>query len=238
VKTARSFVGMFAGWCAAFTTLIAWQVLRKPGFGYVTDFTFFLYWPALFGLVAWAICVAPLLSWLEDENPWLRPSIIWASGALLGLVLFLLLVCTWAPSLVVFAWFPIIQGAVGGIIYAGLGRWSWLEKRPAWARTILMSGPPVLLLCFSLLLWPLVIHRAPYFAYRFGADESRAAAHLRILQGVKVGDTFADLHRLYPKLFSQPYLSSTGNIDGHHSYRIRFDPSLDHVTEISIQSKP
>lgn len=229
---------MFVGWCAAFITLIGWQVLRKPGFGYITDFTFFLYWPALFGFIAWAAMVAPLLSWLDEDNRWLHPSMIWASGAVFGVAVFALLVCTWSPSLAVFAWFPAIQGAVGGITYAGLGRWSWLEERPAKARAVLLAGPPVALLLFGCVVWPLVIDHVPYFAYRFGADDSRAAAHLRILQRIKTGDTFAELHRRYPKLFSQPYLSSTGNIDGHHSYRIKFDPTLTHVTEISIQTKP
>lgn len=228
---------MFVGWCVAFITLIAWQVLRKPGFGYVTDFTFFLYWPALFGFIAWAAMVVPLLSWLDENNRWLQLSVIWASGAALGIVVFALLVCTWSPSLAVFAWFPAIQGSVGGIIYAGLGRWSWLEERPARAQAFLLAGPLVVLLLFGCVIWPLVIDHAPYFAYVFGADRSRAAAHLRILQRIKIGDTFTDLHRRYPKLFSEPYLSSTGNIDGHHSYRITFDQTRNNVTEISIQTK-
>ena len=229
---------MFVGWCAAFITLIAWQVLRKPGFGYVTDLTFFLYWPALFGFMAWAAIVAPLLSWLDEDNPWLRPSVIWASGAVFGVVVFALLVCTWAPFSAGLAWFPAIQGAVGGLVYAWLGRWSWLAERPATARAVLLTGPPIALLVFTYVVWPLVIEHAPYVAYRFGADDSRAAAHLRILQRIKTGDTFAKLHLRYPKLFSQPYLSSTGNIDGHHSFKIKFDPTLTHVTEISIQTKP
>lgn len=229
---------MFAGWSAAFLSLIGWQVLRKPGFGYITDFTFFLYWPALFGLIGWALILAPLLSWLDEDNRWLQPSVIWASGAASGVLIFALLVCTWVPSLVMFAWFPAIQGAVGGLTYAWLGHWSWLEERPAQARTVLLTGPPIALLVFSYVVWPLVIEHAPYVAYRFGADDSRAAAHLRILQRIKTGDTFADLQRRYPRLFSEPYMSSTGNIDGHHSYNIKFDPTRTHVTEISIQTKP
>ena len=238
MKAARSFFGMFTGWCAAFLTLIAWQVLRLPGFGYVTDFEFFLAWPAIFGFIGWAIFVVPMLAWLDEDNRWLQPSTIWASGAVYGIVVFALLVCWWGSSLMGLAWFPAIQGGVGGLVYAWLGRWTWPEWNTAKAMPAFFLGPAALLCLFTFVVWPLVVANAPYLAYQFGADASRAAAHLRILGSIKKGDTFADLQRRYPKLFREPYQSSVGNIDAHHSFRIRFDKTSTYVTEISIQTKP
>ena len=236
MKVARSFFSMFVGWCAAYVILIGWQVLRKPGFGYITDFEFFLLWPALFGFIGWVVFVVPVLLWIDEDNRWLRPERIWLSAAVFGVAVFALLVCSWMSQLIVYWWFPALQGAVAGLAYAALGRWTWFEENPRAARTACVLGPVAALLLFVFGIWPLVIQHAPYFAYRFGGFYSRNEACLRIYQSIRPGDTFADLHQRYPKLFDEPFLSSSGNLGHRHTFQIRLDPTRTYVTNISIHT--
>src|SRR3982074_2662314 len=80
VKVARSFFCIFTGWCVAIITLVCWQVFR-PGFGYVTDFSFFLSWTALFGFFGWLVSVVPAVLRIEDDNRWLQFPLSLVTGA-------------------------------------------------------------------------------------------------------------------------------------------------------------
>ena len=64
---AASLFALFSGWCVAFVSLVAWQV-HFGGFGYLTDFEFWLFWPAIFALVGWLFFVLPAIGFVSLDS--------------------------------------------------------------------------------------------------------------------------------------------------------------------------
>ena len=236
VKAALSFFGIFIGWCVAIITLVCWQVFA-PGFGYVTDFSFFLFWPALFGFIGWLIFVLPAVYLISDGHWLLRLPFIVATGAVYGICVYLVLVCTWLTGGWTLVWFPAIMGGIGGAVYSLLLRWQILARFRTGAAICFFLMPLALLLLFALVVWPFVIDRFPYTAYVFGDYQSRDQAHLRILKSIRRGDTYSELHRKYPRIFTEPFLSQSGG-GTHYTYSISFDETATSVKEIEIGDRP
>jgi len=232
VKVARSFFCIFTGWCVAIITLVCWQVFR-PGFGYVTDFSFFLSWTALFGFFGWLVFVVPAVLRIEDHNRWLQFPLSLVTGAVYGVVIYLAIVCTWLKGSSTLAWFPAIMGGVAGAAYSLLGKWQTVERARAPVTACFFVAPVALMMLFAFVLWPLVIRHAPYVAYVFGAYESRDQAHLQILRGIHTKDTYTDLHRKYPRVFPEPFRRQTGN-GSSYTYSITFDDTCTYVTKVTI----
>jgi len=236
VKIAYSFFSIFAGWCVAILALICWQVFA-PGFGYVTDFAFFLFWPGLFGFLGWLLFVVPAVLWVDDSNHWMRFPLILVSGTVYGVVVYLVLVCTWLAGGWMLAWFPAIMGGLGGATYSLLGKWQTLQRYRVSSTLGLFAAPSALLMLFAFALWPLITRHTPYIAYVFGASKSRDDAHLQILRGIRKGDTYSDLHGRYPRVFPEPFLGQSGG-GSHYTYSISFDETRTYVTEITIAERP
>lgn len=235
MKTALSFFSLFIGWCVAISALVCWQVFAS-GFGHVTDFNFFLFWPALFAFFGWLIFVLPAIYIVRGERPSMRFPVLMLTGAVYGVLVYLILVCTWLTEGWRLAWFPAIIGGVGGAVYSSLIRSRLVECRQGYRATALFLAPVVILSAFVFAVWPLVIRHLPYVAYVFGADESRGAAHLQILKCIRKGETFNELHRRYPRIFSEPMLGISGE-DSRCRYRVSFDKTLTYVDEIEIFEK-
>jgi hypothetical protein len=239
LKAARSFISLFAGWATAFVTQILWQVYR-PGFGYVTDFGFFLFWPALFALVGWAVFGLPLV-YFTPERIASRWHLCIVVGIVVCVLAYLLLVCTWLPQSFRLAWFPAIIGAVGGFTYWLLGRAPAASFLARWRRVAVPAmflAPGIAVAAFAFLIWPVVLRVSPYLGYRFGAYESRALAEYEIYSRIRPGDTFSDLHRRYPAIFDEPMLSRSSNQtikDFEWSYHIVFDETRTYVTKIDVK---
>lgn len=236
MKAARSFFALFTGWAAAFITLILWQVYG-PGFRHVTDFDFFLFWPAVFALVGWVLFGLPLVYFSPERlaSRWYVCSLV---GIVVCVLAYLLLVCTWLPESFRLAWFPAIIGAIGGFTYWMLGLSACLGRSPRVAIPALFLAPAMAVTAFAFLIWPLALSATPYLAYRFGDYRSRARAEYEIISRIKLGDTYAELHRRYPTIFDQPILSrsSSGTPAGlGWSYHIVFDETRTYVTKIDVQ---
>lgn len=236
MKIARTFFSIFVGWCVAIVALVCWQVFA-PGFGYVTDFTFFLYWPALFGFIGWLVFVVPAVLCVSEDNRFMQLPVILITGAVYGVLIYLLLVCTWLASGWKLAWFPAVMGGVGGGVYSLLGRSKTFRRHHTVTTVGFFAAPVALLALFSFFLWPFVTAHIPYVAYVFGANQSRDDAHLQILKSIRTGDTYADLHRRYPRIFIEPFLSRSGG-GADYTYSISFDETRTYVTEITIGDRP
>lgn len=101
-----------------------------------------------------------------------------------------------------------------------------------------MLLPPVGCVVFAFVVWPLTIRFSPYFAYVYGAGESRGLAHAETLKQVHLGDSFASLHERYPKLFDEPFLSGSGTASSKLSYEISFDEPGGKISVIKLTEKP
>lgn len=236
MKAARSFIALFTGWAAAFITHIFWQVYGS-GFGYVTDFSFFLFWPALFALVGWAVFGLPVVYLIPERiaSRWYACITI---GTVVCVLTYLLLVCTSLPELVRLAWFPAILGAVGGFAYWILGRASFLNRFRRATIPAMFLAPGITVAAFAFLIWPTICRVTPYIGYQFGASEARAQAEYEIYSRIKPGDTFSELHQRYPNIFEEPLLSHSNNrtvAGSEWSYSIVFDETRTYVTEIDVK---
>ena len=70
---AASFFSVFAGWGLAFAIWIGDQV-HGDGFGYNTDFSFMLFWPAPFTFIGWQAFILPLLAFTRSRALLASPS--------------------------------------------------------------------------------------------------------------------------------------------------------------------
>lgn len=234
-KALFSFFSLFIGWCAAITTLVCWQVFVTD-YGYVTDFNFFMFWPALFAVCGWLIFVVPAINIVRREQPVMQFPAIIVTGAVYGVLIYLILVCTWATGTWRLAWFPAVMGGVGGGVYSLLMRSPLTDHLRGYRAMTLFLAPAVILCTFSFVIWPLVTRHLPYVAYVFGAGESRAAAHLQIFKHIRKGDTFTDLHRRYPRIFKQPIRSMLIEDSGFH-FSISFDKTGTYVDKVEFREK-
>lgn len=236
MKAARSFIAVFIGWAAAFITHILRQVYDGSGFGYVADFGFYLFWPALFALTGWVVFGLPIVYLLPERiaSRWYACTV---TGTVICVLAYLLLVCTWATELIDLIWFPAIIGAVGGFTYSILGRVSFLDRFRRAAIPAMFLAPGIAVAAFAFLIWPAALRVTPYLGYRFGDSKTRSQAEYEIVSRIKPGDTFAELHRQYPALFGEPFLSIDyqGMADGSVvSYQIYFDETRTYVTKIDV----
>ena len=108
---AASLFALFADWSAAFVVLIGWQV-HSGGFGYVTDFQFWLFWPAMIVALAWLSFVVPLIVFAKPTGVFYRP--LFAAGSI-GLVWLCLHMSSWSvrgwPGTVCLISFPAFVGS-------------------------------------------------------------------------------------------------------------------------------
>jgi hypothetical protein len=221
---AASLFALFSGWCVAFVSLVAWQV-HFGGFGYLTDFEFWLFWPAIFALVGWLFFVLPAIGFVSLDSILYRPLFAVLSWASLAVVAYAVLVCTWAADAWYLARFPAIIGGVAGLIFPFLAK----SRCPTY---ILAAGPSIVLICFWCFLWPSLEVICPGFTYTYGTENARNRSRLRVFQAIKNGDSMLELERRYPSIFPG---SSSGveGIDvsgGTERYEYRFQISIDQIT--------
>lgn len=228
---AASFASLAWGWVVAFALWTAHEV-HGPGFGYVTDFTFMLAWPALFVALGWLFVALPVLrnAWIASRLADARTS--WIAWPLLALGTYGLLVATWLDGAVALLWFPAVVGFVAGLVFPVLCR----AKRPA----LVATAPLLVTLAFAFVVWPALETVTPYTTYVYGADDARSRSLERILAEVHVGDSFADLAARYPEIFSTPTRGMTGNSTSGElsfTYRVEFDDVGGTVTNVEIERR-
>ena len=118
-------------------------------------------------------------------------------------------------------------------VYSLLGRSRTFRRLHAATTVGFFAAPVALLVLFSFFLWPFVTAHIPYVAYLFDAYQSREDAQLQILKSIRTGDTFACLHRRYPRIFIEPFLGQSGG-GSYFTYSMSFDETRTYVTEITI----
>jgi hypothetical protein len=229
---AASFAALAWGWIVAFVSWVLLQV-HGPGPGSVNDFTFMLTWPAMFTGLSWLVIAVPAL-----RQPYLAvrlrdPKTSWLAWPLLALLAYGLLVATWLHGSAALLGFPIIVGAVAGLLFPAL------RRSPAHP-PLVAAAPVALALAFAFVVWPGLERVSPYTTYVYGADDSRSRSLERILHRVHEGDAFADLSARYPKIFPREALHMIGNssADGHRfTYRVEFDRLGGNVTRVEVERR-
>jgi hypothetical protein len=197
---AASLFALFAGWSAAFVVLIGWQV-HSGGFGYVTDFQFWLFWPAMIVALAWLLFVVPLIVFAKPTGIFYRPLLAAGAWAGLAVLAYVVLVCTWAADAFYLIWFPALVGGTAGLLFPLLAR----SRFPSY---LFWASPSIIAVFVSCVLWPSLEFMAPNFTYTYGTPGARDRSLFRVVRSIKVGDSSAELQRRYPAIF--PYSFSSG----------------------------
>jgi hypothetical protein len=241
MKAARSFFSLFLGWLAA----CGWDYFSKlcSGAGFIDQTLFLSVYHAAVSILGWLLFGLPTI-FLAPQRWASRWYICLSVGITIGVLAYLLLLCTWCPDGLRLPWFPSFPAILGGV--GGLSYWL-LGTAPA--NRIQQRSQPVsiaalyLLPCFAYLtflfvVWPALIKWSPHVVYRFGDGESRSRAEYQIFTHIKAGDTFSELHQRYPAVFDKPILGGSGS--GHvgkfaWSYRIKFDESRRYVTQVDVK---
>lgn len=205
LRVALSFLALALGWALAYVGLILSQV-HGAGFGYVTDFEFFLLWSVLFAVVGWALVVVPLVRYVDPGHWIFEPRWAPVVGAVAGVVILTVLLAPfrlWAggqPRLLTVA---AGTGLVGWASYT-LAIRSPLVERMAGRRPVQAAGlylvPLGAALVFALGVWPLLERAAPAVAFRYGSPAARARIAGRLLSEIHAGDRVADVDRRLPGL--------------------------------------
>ncbi|MFN8179724.1 MAG: hypothetical protein U0167_17475 [bacterium] len=211
---------------------MSWALLQvHAGPGSVTDFTFMLTWPAAFTALAWLVIALPALRQPFFAARLGDPKTSWLAWPLLALLAYGLLVATWLHGgTAALLGFPLIEGAVAGLLFPAL-------RRSAAHPALVAAAPVALVLACAFVVWPGLERVSPYTTYVYGADDSRSRSLERILRRVHAGDSFADLSARYPKIFPQEALHMLGNsgAGGHgFTYRVEFDHEGGSVTRVEV----
>lgn len=224
---AASFFSVFAGWVMAFATWIVHQV-HGDGFGYITDFSFMLIWPALFTFIGWLAFILPLMAFRRSREFLFSPRVAWAAWASVALVSYMLLVMTWIPDALFLAWFPAIVGVVAGLIFPRIAH---LKIH----RVIWMITPFLLCLLFTFIVWPAAERISPYLTYTYGTFLAKTRSMQRIFERISVGDDYLSLSNDYPRIFdgkATGFSASSQGSDGSFRYGIDVDPNTHKVTKV------
>jgi hypothetical protein len=103
-----------------------------------------------------------------------------------------------------FVAYAAVVGAVGWTLYTVWVRSRLLgsaRRRPAMFAVELFAIPPLVVLAFSLAIWPVLERSVPAVAYRYGTWEVRERIEERVVRAIRVGDRQEDLAAVIPNRF-------------------------------------
>ena len=226
-KAAHSFFSAFIGWFFPFIGLLTSMQFRSTGFGYITDFDFFLFWPLIFTFLGWLLVGLPVSLKIgrgSETKYWLC-LLSWTLATTLS---FLLVAALFQFGIIFLIWWPILIGVIGGSIF-----WFLEAKFPI--PTSFSFLLPILFFPFvRFVLLPLGIAYFPYTTHILADGAIGQKALYAVIERVEVGDTFEELHQRYPQIFEEPILGTSSHSGNGWSYRIKFDEDRHSVIEIEI----
>jgi len=224
-----SFFAAFVGWLVPFVGLLAWMQFDERGFGYITDFKFLLFWPLFFTVLGWLSVGMPIaLSLGRNSRPGFGKVVTIATLA--TTTTFLGIAALFRFGLMVLIWWPVLIGLIGGSVYWLLARAQFRHSWVFWVTPILFFP----LIRFVAL--PIGIAFFPYTTHVLGEGAIGEGALLEVIKRVKVGDTYEELHRRYPRIFNEPILGRSPHGDGWF-YSIQFDDSRERVVEVTVKPR-
>jgi len=214
IRASVSFFAMFIGWGAS---MFAYALVSSmSSSGRVTDFGFTVFWSALFHFVAWGVCVLPIVLAIDPRHRLFHPLVFPFVGAVLAVLV--------APvvtlGLVLASWYyflaiPLTSGFFTGFVYA-LTLLTWtldptasspmvrgVSGRKLRARTsaLFWMAPVLLILAFTLVVWPALERYAPGSIYRMSTDRAKRRMEDRALEAIRIGERVEDLDRQAPGYF-------------------------------------
>jgi len=229
-KAAHSFFSAFIGWLLPFVGLLASMQFRSTGFGYITDFGFFLAWPLIFTFLGWLLVGLPLSLKIgkgRESKYWLC---LW-SWTLATTLSFLLVAALFRFGIIFLIWWPILIGLIGGSTF-----WLLEVKFPIPASLAFLL--PILFFPFvRFALLPIGIAYFPYTTHVLAEGAIGQEALYAVIERIEVGDTFEELNQRYPQIFEQPILGTSSHSGNGWFYRIKFDESRHRVIEVEV-NKP
>lgn len=236
-RIALSSISIFIGWCCAFLALLLIFVEED---GYITDFEFLLFYPAVYVFMGWLFFVVPVVSQVDHRRLMFRPDHSVVFGAGYGVLAFVIL--TGITGLWVlwvnlyYVSFAAIVGTVMLVVYSIAIRSTQIQglaRKPYFSMST-FSIPVASVLCFSLLIWPAVERLLPAVTYRYGSPRARNRIEERVIRSIKVGDKLEDLQAKLPDKFGSGHSFSGYRGDGF-SYSISFKD--DRVASVQIKNK-
>ncbi len=219
-RAAHSFFAAFAGWLAAFVGFMGWRQVD----GYITDFEFYAFWPAAVTLVGWLAVALPIVLLARDDRmrrPGFAIGIATAATSAVWLAVAAALSMLLSPE---WWWWPVVIGVVGGAVY-----WLLETRRPLRPAVLWVAPFAVVAFAYYVAL-PVGIRFFPYATFVITEGVVGQAALLAVIEQVRVGDTYADLHRRYPQIFDEPILGMASE-----DYAIDFDALGGRVTRVEIR---
>ncbi len=203
---------------------------RTTGFGYITDFEFFLFWPLIFTFIGWLVVGLPLaLKIGKGKETKFRVSVIcWTLATTIS---FLLVAALFQFGIIFLIWWPVLIGAIAGSLF-------WLLQVKNFVPVVAAWASPILFFPFvRFVLLPLGIAYFPYTTLVIGEGAIGKEALYAVIERIEVGDTFEELNRKYPLIFDKPTLGRSSSSSSGWSYRIKFDETKTEVIEIEV-NKP
>lgn len=216
-RAAHSFFAAFAGWLAAFVGLMAWLQID----GYITDFPFYAFWPLAVTFAGWLVVALPIVV-LARGDRMRRPGFVIAIATAATSAVWLAVAAALSmPQSPEWWWWPLVIGVVGGAVY-------WvLETRQPLRPAVWWVAPFAIVALARYVALPAGIRFFPYATYVITEGVIGQEAEVAVIERVRVGDTYADLHRRYPQIFDTPTLGMAGQ-----RYSIAFDALGGRVTRV------
>ena len=227
-RVAHSFFAAFIGWLAPFIALLARMQFDQSGFGYITDFEFFLFWPLIFTFIGWLLVGLPLVLIMGD-NRIRQLGFVVGSATLATTLSFLVIAALYGFGLIPLIWWPLIIGLIGGTVF-------WLLQRYQPFRSWVFWLVPIIFFPFiRFVLLPIGISFFPYRTHVLAEGTIGPEALYAVIERVQVGDTYEELHRRYPQIFSEPVSSMSSSLGSGWSYSITFGKNGHRVTKVEIK---
>jgi hypothetical protein len=229
-RAAHSFFAVFIGWLLPFIGLLSWMQFRTTGFGYITDFEFFLFWPLIFTFLGWLVVGLPLALKIgkgKETRFWVSV-VCWT---LATTVSFLLVAALFQFGIIFLIWWPVLSGAIAGSLF-------WLLQVKNSVPAVVAWVSPIIFFPFvRFVLLPIGIAYFPYTTHVIAEGAIGQEALYAVIERIEVGDTFEELNRKYPQIFDQPILGTSSSSGNGWSYSIKFDDGRAKVIEIEV-NKP
>ena len=225
-RAAYSFFAAFIGWLLPFIGLM---LIRQfgVGFGYITDFEFFLIWPLIFTFAGWLLVGLPVALLLKEETVQnLKFVLLISTGS--TTVVFLLISALFKFEIIFLIWWPILIGLIGGSVF-------WLlNKRQPLQNWVFVIIPILFFPLIRFMVLPIGIEHFPYTTHVLAEGAIGNEALLNVIRKVEVGDTYQELHRRYPQIFSEPIIGTSYSSTEGGEYSIEFDEVGGKVIEVKV----
>ena len=229
VRTTYSFVAMFVGWFVPLAGYIAWLQFEHD----LSDFEFMFFWPLGFTVLGWLFIGLPIAIRF-DASDLEAPGTAVFRFTVATTLSFLLLAWSLEFAILGLIWWPILTGVIGGVTF-------WFLIRRNVQPLLRLWLIPILLFPFvRFFVLPFGVEYFPYTTYVLtkGMGDIDTRALLTVLERVEVGDSYQELHRLYPSIFDEPSLGGAMHgLDGWR-YRYSFDKLGGHIRESGLDPDP